>query len=60
MKRHHLNLALFILCAAVPCIASAGEPAVLLTADFTQTRHVLRWGIGASWHAMETHIPVVS
>jgi hypothetical protein len=59
MKRRHLNLALFILCAAVPCIASAGETTVLLTADFTQTRHVLRGAIGASWHAMETPIPVV-
>ena len=39
--------------------AVAGEPELTLTANFHQDVQVLRGGLGASWHAMETPIPVV-
>jgi hypothetical protein len=38
---------------------AAGQPELTLTADLNQTIQVLRGGMGASWHAMETPIPVV-
>jgi hypothetical protein len=41
-------------------VATAGEPELSLTADFKQPIRVLRGGLGASWHAMETSIPVVA
>ncbi len=40
-------------------VAAAGESELTLTADFNQPIQVLRGGLGASWHAMETPIPVV-
>jgi hypothetical protein len=37
----------------------AAEAQVTLSVDCGQVQHVMRGGIGASWHAIETPIPVV-
>jgi hypothetical protein len=43
----------------LPAMARAGEAAeVTVSLDCAQVRHVMRGGIGASWHAIETPIPV--
>ena len=43
--------------AAAPVLA--GEAQVTLSVDCGQVKHLMRGGIGASWHAIETPIPVV-
>jgi hypothetical protein len=58
MSPHSVRIAC-LLCLGLILKVVAAAPAVSLSADFTKTRHVLRGGIGASWHAMETPIPVV-
>jgi len=48
------------LLVVLACVGTAiAQPELTARVDFTQTVHVLRGGIGASWHAMETPIPVV-
>jgi hypothetical protein len=59
MKNTPLILAARILALLAFVGTAAAQPELTLTADFNQTLHVLRGGIGASWHAMETPIPVV-
>jgi hypothetical protein len=44
----------------LPIRASAGEASVTISLDCDYVRHVMRGGIGASWHAIETPIPVVN
>ena len=48
-----------IMLLATFAVAAASESELTLTADFHQDIQVLRGGLGASWHAMETPIPVV-
>jgi len=40
--------------------SAADREGLTLSADFNQPTQVMRGGMGASWHAMETSIPIIN
>lgn len=44
----------------LPIRVLGNDVEVTISLDCAQVRHVMRGGIGASWHAIETPIPVVN